>query len=109
MSPDSANERYNPLALIGVTLLVLALFAVFFVSFLIAPLAILVAFYLLFAAQNRSRSNEGDAAPAAAAEPPSAPPPAPVPDPLAREAEARRAIISRQDETGTGLPGGRRA
>lgn len=61
MQPD---ERYQPLALISVTLIALLGFAVFFLSFLVAPLAILIVFYVGFAASNRSKKDSGGPAPA---------------------------------------------
>ena len=54
------DERYQPLALIGVTLIALLGFAVFFLSFLVAPLAILAIFYVGFAASDRSRRSNGN-------------------------------------------------
>lgn len=62
MPPDPSDERYNPLALISVVLIALLGFAVFFLSFLVAPLAILLIFYLGFAASDRSKRN-GNAPP----------------------------------------------
>ena len=69
--PDGAGprERYNPLALLGVVLIALLGFAVFFLSFLVAPLAILLIFYVGFAVSDRSR-RKADGAPAAGDEPP---------------------------------------
>jgi hypothetical protein len=66
MDPEQPQERYQPLALIGVTLIALLGFAVFFLSFLVAPLAILLIFYVGFAASDRSKRN--GSAPAAEAE-----------------------------------------
>lgn len=62
MDSEQPPERYQPLALIGVTLLALAGFAVFFLSFLVAPLAILLIFYVGFAASDRSKRNRAAAA-----------------------------------------------
>ena len=67
------------MALIGVTLIALLGFAVFFLSFLVAPLAILMIFYVGFAASDRSKRN-GSAAR------------------LTAESEARRQIIERAEE-----------
>ena len=67
------------MALIGVTMIALLGFAVFFLSFLVAPLAILLIFYVGFAASDRAKRN-GSAAR------------------LATEAEARRQIMDRADE-----------
>lgn len=64
MESEQPQERYQPLALIGVTLIALLGFAVFFLSFLVAPLAILLIFYVGFAASDRSKRNAS--APAAA-------------------------------------------
>jgi hypothetical protein len=55
--PQPDDERYRPWALIGITLAALAGFAVFFLSFLVAPLAILLIFYVGFAASDRSKRN----------------------------------------------------
>jgi hypothetical protein len=52
---EPREERYRPWALIGITLIALAGFAVFFLSFLVAPLAILLIFYVGFAASDRSK------------------------------------------------------
>ena len=68
------------MALIGVTMIALLGFAVFFLSFLVAPLAILIIFYVGFAASDRAKRN-GSAAR------------------LANEAEARRQIMERPDVT----------
>jgi len=81
-APDPHNhseDRYQPMALIGVTMIALLGFAVFFLSFLVAPLAILLIFYVGFAASDRAKRN-GSAAR------------------LATEAEARRQIMDRADE-----------
>ena len=98
MSPDQNDEAYRPLALIGVILLALCGFAVFFLSVLVAPLAILAIFYILFAASDRSKRSA---------------PPQPVAghddddayleervnrERLEHEAALRRAAMERQDE-----------
>ena len=67
------------MALIGVTMIALLGFAMFFLSFLVAPLAILMIFYVGFAASDRAKRN-GSAAR------------------LASEAEARQRIMERADE-----------
>ena len=72
--PPHHEERYQPLALIGVTMVALLGFAVFFLSFLVAPLAILMIFYVGFAASDRSKRNGSTAR-------------------MAEEAEARRHAI----------------
>jgi 16S rRNA C1402 (ribose-2'-O) methylase RsmI len=54
---EPREERYRPWALIGITLIALVGFAVFFLSFLVAPLAILLIFYVGFAASDRSKRN----------------------------------------------------
>ena len=120
MPPDQRDERYQPLALISVTLIALLGFAVFFLSFLVAPLAILIIFYVGFAASDRSKRSNGNgggqtpaAAPVVVEERttttyvqngPAAPPGAtPYPtgtsaeDRLAREAIARRERLERAD------------
>ena len=67
------------MALIGVTMIALLGFAMFFLSFLVAPLAILIIFYVGFAASDRAKRN-GSASR------------------LASEAEARQRIMERADE-----------
>lgn len=57
MPTEPREERYRPWALIGITLIALVGFAVFFLSFLVAPLAILLIFYVGFAASDRSKRN----------------------------------------------------
>jgi hypothetical protein len=82
MGPELHNhheDRYQPLALISVTLCALLGFAVFFLSFLVAPLAILTIFYVGFAASDRSKRN-GTASR------------------LREEAERRQVVIDRADE-----------
>jgi small-conductance mechanosensitive channel len=78
-TPTHHEDRYQPMALIGVTLIALIGFAMFFLSFLVAPLAILMIFYVGFAASDRSKRNGSTQR-------------------LANEAEARRHIIERSDE-----------
>src|SRR4051794_26569438 len=81
-APDPHNhseDRYQPLALVGVTMIALLGFAVFFLSFLVAPLAILIIFYVGTAASDRAKRNGSTAR-------------------LATEAEARRQIMERPDE-----------
>jgi hypothetical protein len=109
MSPEQQpHERYRPLALIGVTLMALLGFAVFFLSFLVAPMAILVIFYVGFALSDRSKRAGGgkkQAADAAAAEAEEAPAEGDAPDArdrgsaalLAREAQWRRVAMERAD------------
>jgi small-conductance mechanosensitive channel len=78
--PNTHHEdRYQPMALIGVTMVALLGFAMFFLGFLVAPLAILMIFYVGFAASDRAKRN-GSAAR------------------LASEAEARQRIMERADE-----------
>ncbi len=81
MGPDlhHQEDEYQPMALVSVTLIALLGFAVFFLSFLVAPLAILMIFYVGFAASDRSKRN-GTAAR------------------LAEEAERRQTVIDRADE-----------
>jgi hypothetical protein len=100
---EEQQERYQPLALIGVTLIALLGFAVFFLSFLVAPLAILLIFYVGFAASDRSKRNSS---PPPAEEPvvvtttPTEEAPAPSASELraqqlAREAQFRRQSLDR--------------
>ena len=49
------DDHYSAFQLIGVIVIALLGFAVFFLSFLLAPLAILVIFYVGFAAADRNR------------------------------------------------------
>ena len=94
MEPEQPQERYQPLALIGVALIALVGFAVFFLSFLVAPLAILLIFYVGFAASDRSKRGKAQAqaqAQAQADEPVVVAPVAAAPvDPEARDAHYRR-------------------
>jgi hypothetical protein len=73
------EDEYQPMALISVTLIALLGFAVFFLSFLVAPLAILMIFYVGFAASDRSKRNGSTQR-------------------LADEAERRQTVIDRADE-----------
>lgn len=87
--PEPHNHQedgYQPMALIGVTMIALLGFAMFFLSFLVAPLAILMIFYVGFAASDRAKRN-GSAAR------------------LASESEARRQIMERADEDTAPAPG----
>lgn len=52
-----ADDHYRPFQLIGIIAITLLGFAVFFLSFLLAPLAILVIFYVVFAASDRAKRN----------------------------------------------------
>lgn len=84
--PTHHEDRYQPMALVGVTLIALVGFAVFFLSFLVAPLAILMIFYVGFAASDRSKRNGSTTR-------------------LASEAEARRTTIERgEDEREAAAP-----
>lgn len=65
------DDGYKPLQLIGVIVLALLGFAVFFLSFLLAPLAILVLFYIGFSAADRNQRAKSKG---------HAPPPEPVPE-----------------------------
>ncbi len=96
-SLDERKRRATgPFALVGAVLLALIGFALFFVGFLLAPLAILLAFCLIFAARDRSSRKP--------AQPPagdgSRPPP---PDPLAIEARIRQQILGRKPRSGAEL------
>lgn len=96
MDSEQPEERYRPLALIGVTLIALLGFAVFFLSFLVAPLAILLIFYVGFAASDRSKRNASAAAAAQPAEQIVTPSEADVrAQTLAREAQYRRQSLDR--------------
>jgi len=112
MPPDQREQRYQPLTLIGVTLVTLLGFAVFFVSFLVAPLAILAIFYITFAASDRAKRNNGKAKAKLAGDAGAEPPPDPAAkEPakderrpngsaalLAHEPRARRDVLERSDE-----------
>ncbi len=66
MPEQPTNEQYSPLALLGVVLASLLLFAVFFLGFLVAPMAVLLLFYVGFSAVDRSRKRpkrDADAVP----------------------------------------------
>ncbi len=100
MESEQPEERYQPLALIGVTLVALIGFAVFFLSFLVAPLAILLIFYVGFAASDRSKRNASAPAPAKAVDPDRADVAFEEPadlraQTLAREAQYRRQSLDR--------------
>jgi hypothetical protein len=51
------TRRYNPFELVGVVLIVLLAFASFFISFLLAPLAVLGLFYFILAATDRAKTD----------------------------------------------------
>ena len=84
-TPNHHEDAYQPMALIGVTLIALVGFAMFFLSFLVAPLAILMIFYVGFAASDRARRN-GTAAR------------------LEQEAVARQQTMERADEDQRSAP-----
>jgi hypothetical protein len=54
----AAPQRTRVFSLIGVVLLTLVAFSAFFVGFLLAPLAVLLFFSLIFYARNRSGSGK---------------------------------------------------
>jgi hypothetical protein len=54
------TRRYNPFELVGVVLIVLLAFASFFISFLLAPLAVLGLFYFILAATDRAKAENGN-------------------------------------------------
>jgi hypothetical protein len=89
MPPERREERYQPLALISVTLIALLGFSIFFLSFLVAPLAILAIFYVGFAASDRSKRQQSNGG---AQGKPSAS------QLLAAEARARQGVMERSDE-----------
>ncbi len=83
------DDGYKPFQLIGVIVISLLGFAAFFLSFLLAPLAILAVFYFVFAASDRSKRSNGnghDVEPA-----PPEPPPTPV---LSRPADGRDVVVA---------------
>jgi hypothetical protein len=55
MADPRSRDNYQPLALIAVILCALILFSLFFLTFLVAPLAILTLFYVGFAASDRAK------------------------------------------------------
>lgn len=99
MPEQPTNEQYQPLALLAVVLAALVLFAVFFIGFLVAPLAILLLFYVGFSALDRSRKSGGGghAAPAEVADAEQGYQDTAA-DRLAREAAQRRAVMDHSDE-----------
>lgn len=108
MPSDQRDERYQPLALISITLVALLGFAVFFLSFLVAPLAILAIFYVGFAASDRSKRSNGNGraapGPAGVGEEPATTKriggneaPRTSAALLAREAQARQNVIERAE------------
>lgn len=99
MPEQPTNEQYQPLALLAVVLGALLMFAVFFIGFLVAPLAILLLFYVGFSALDRSRKNGGGghAAPSEVADAEQSYQETAA-DRLAREAASRRAVMDRSDE-----------
>ena len=74
------------MALVGVVLIALLGFAVFFLSFLVAPMAILMIFFVGFSASDRAKRNGTSTR-------------------LATEAEARRHVIERIEERDQDPPG----
>jgi hypothetical protein len=93
---EPKRRSTGPFALVGAVVLALIGFALFFVGFLLAPLAILLAFCLIFAA--RDRSSRKPARPTVRDG--SRPPP---PDPLAVEARIRQQILARKPRPGAEL------
>lgn len=91
------SDNYSIVPLIGVVLAIMLGFAAFFVSFLLAPLAVLTLFYLFLYLRERSRSagarpggdDEADAGDSELAER------------IAREREAREREMERERE---GIP-----
>lgn len=80
---DDRPDGYRPFQLIGVILVSLLAFGAIFLSFLLAPLAILLIFYVFFAAADRNkRSTEHHQEPPAD-EPPAELPPGPGTGPTA--------------------------
>lgn len=52
---DPPDERYSILPLMGVVLVALIGFCIFFLGFLVAPLAVLIIFYVVFSAIDRNK------------------------------------------------------
>jgi hypothetical protein len=94
MPEQPTDEHYQPLAVLAVVLGALLLFAVFFIGFIVAPLAILLVFYVVFSAVDRSRKGSGGHEGVAVAQVAGAPAESAA-DLLAREAATRRAAIER--------------
>ncbi|WP_354699413.1 hypothetical protein DSM112329_05129 [Paraconexibacter sp. AEG42_29] len=97
MPEQPTNEQYNPLALFAIVIGALLLFAVFFIGFLVAPLAILLVFYVVYSAMDRSKKSGGGHAPAEAEEEYDDEVPDTAADRLAREAAQRRAVMERME------------
>lgn len=74
-----SDDGYKPFQLIGVIVIALLGFAVFFLSFLLAPLAILVLFYVGFATSDRNKRDGNGNGHAEEAERPLPPPPETIP------------------------------
>ncbi|HWH10161.1 MAG TPA: hypothetical protein VG165_03470 [Solirubrobacteraceae bacterium] len=85
------RERTHVLGLIGIVLATLIAFSAFFVGFLLAPLAILLFFSLIFYSRNRSAARKGP--PAGEAETTGG-----ARGRLIAEARARQAALSVEDE-----------
>jgi len=83
------SDNYSALPLIGIVLAIMLGFAAFFISFLLAPLAVLALFYLFMFARDRSKSR------ADGGQPPE------LSERMAREAEARKLRVERERE---GIP-----
>lgn len=98
MPPHPHTEDYSPLALIATLLLALLFFALFFIGFLVAPLAILVLFYIFFAASDRSRRASGTGFVAEK-------PPAVVEEPVVVVEERRRAPMNERAAYRAGFDG----
>jgi hypothetical protein len=57
---EPPRQRTHVLSLVGVVLLTLIAFSAFFVGFLLAPLAVLLFFSLIFYTRNRSEASKGE-------------------------------------------------
>lgn len=88
---SSPRERTHVFGLIGVVLATLIAFSAFFVGFLLAPLAILLFFSLIFYSRNRSTAKKG--APETEAEPTGG-----ARGRLIAEARARQAELAVEEE-----------
>jgi hypothetical protein len=90
-APGSAPaQRTNVFGLVAVVLLTLVAFSAFFIGFLLAPLAVLLFFSLIFYSRNRSAGRKGgpttEAAPAGGAR-----------SRLISEARERQAALAREE------------
>lgn len=104
MPEQPTNEQYNPLALFAIVIGALLLFAVFFIGFLVAPLAILLVFYVVFSASDRSKKGGGGGHAAEEGEDFDDGTTETAADRLAREAAQRRQVKESQAVGPDGVP-----